>query len=474
MRQRARWWGSGAVLLALAAAGPAAAQPAGPLDVDEAVRIALRQNYSFKQAEAAVASASGGRLDALAGLLPGVTGSYSYSHNSSTTTLTDFPVRQQIDDQSGSIVVLDTDNLDLNDVSRNNVFGVSARQDVSLPLWYQYRASNADVKAAEFGREAAAQDLAFNVRQQFYLVLRAQDLLTVQTEDLRLARDEETRINSMFELGSVARVDVLKARVRVAEAEVALIRQQNQVEIENARLATLLGFSPDTRLQLDGVLEGTPARVDSAAAVDEARVRPVVRQSQESLNAARARFKAAALSRLPGVFASFDANGTTGSSESDQIRTATDPGDPSIILLFPTPQENDINRDGWTFRVGASVSLDAFFNMGSHKRARAGEQSARYQLEGLELAVQEELEEAILNYRASVSSIDAAVRGVQAAEEDLRLSQERYRQGLGTVLELLEAQVNLTRARNSLVNAQTGLKISEAAVDKARGAPLPR
>jgi len=62
---------------------------------------------------------------------------------------------------------------------------------------------------------------------------------------------------------------------------------------------------------------------------------------------------------------------------------------------------------------------------------------------------------------------------VDSAEEDLRLSQERYQQGLGTVLELLEAQVNLTRARDTLVNALTVLKISEAALDKARGASLP-
>ena len=62
---------------------------------------------------------------------------------------------------------------------------------------------------------------------------------------------------------------------------------------------------------------------------------------------------------------------------------------------------------------------------------------------------------------------------MESAEEDLRLSQERYRQGLGTILELLEAQVNLTRARYNLVNALTGLKISEAALDKARGTPIP-
>jgi len=123
--------------------------------------------------------------------------------------------------------------------------------------------------------------------------------------------------------------------------------------------------------------------------------------------------------------------------------------------------------------VGAQVNLDFFFNTGATKRARWQARQSQSRLMDLKLAVQQELEEAILNYRASLKAVDVARRGVESAQEDMRLSEERYQQGLGTILDLLEAQVALTRARNNLVNAQTGVKISEAALDKARGAPLP-
>ncbi len=123
--------------------------------------------------------------------------------------------------------------------------------------------------------------------------------------------------------------------------------------------------------------------------------------------------------------------------------------------------------------MGASVTLDAFFNIGADKQARAAARQAEYHIQDLKLAVQQEVEEAILNYRTSIAAIETAQRGVEASQEDLRLSEQRYEQGLGTVLELLQSQVNLTTARNNLVNAQTGLKISEAALDKARGAALP-
>ena len=442
----------------LGALAPVAlAQAPKSIDVDEAVRIALDQNYTYRQAKADVSAAAGSRLEAIAGLLPSATGSVSYTESDRTSTLI-------VIEQDG--VPIPSLPIPTGSRTKTTASGISLRQDFSLPLWYLYRSANANARAAQHGHVAAGQDLAFQVRQQFFLVLRAQDLRQVQEEDLRLARDEERRINSMFELGSVARVDVLKARVRVADAEVALIRQQNQVAIERTRLTTLLGFSPNTPLQLTGDLSAEVVAVDSTGAVDEATRRPDLLQVQGQYGSASNLYKAAVTSRLPNLFATVSWNTSSGDGDSDNLDFST--GVPrNVNTLF------DTDSDSWTLRVGASVNLDAFLNMGQHKRTRAAKQWAAYQLENKKLAVQQELEEAILNSRASISSIDASERGVESAEEDLRLSQERYRQGLGTVLELLEAQVNLTRARNSLVNSLTGLKISEAALDRARGAPLP-
>ena len=459
-------------VIALATPMVAAAQvPDGPLDVDEAVRIALRQNYAYRQQEAIVAAASGNRLNAIAGMLPFLNGSYTYNKSDGTTTLIDFPVIQDITTDPPT-PVLPLRDLDLSDERSSKAWGLSLSERLSLPIWFTYRSAHSQVSWSNYGREAAAQQLGFDIRSQFYLVLRAQDLLTVQQEDLRLARDEERRINSMFELGSVARVDVLKARVRVSDAEVTLIRQQNAVDIESSRLATMLGFTPDTKLQLAGDLSAGIAPLDSTAAAEEALRRPDLQQARAALSSASNRHKAALTSWAPSLFADFSYTNSTGDRGGDDLGRQVDPSTGNLIT-FPSPSQSSTEFDGWSLRVGAEVNLDALLNAGDYKTAGADKRQAEYVLEGLELAAQQELEEAILNLRASLSSIDAAGRGVESAEEDLRLSQERYRQGLGTILELLEAQVNLTRARNILVNALTGLKISEAALDKARGAPLP-
>lgn len=440
----------------------AAAPPAGPLDVDEAVRIALRQNYAYRQAETGVASAEGSRMSALANLLPSATGSASYSKSDQTSQ----NLRTLINGTKSGYPTLPEDSQ-----SHSTGIGLSVNQSLSLPLWYRYRGSDASVQAAIHGRVASAQELAYQVRQQFYMVLRAQDLLNVQTESLRLARDEERRVQSMFDLGSVAKVDVLKAKVQVSEAELALIRQENQVAIERSRLATLMGFSADTPLTLAGNLSAAPAPVDSANVASEALVRPDIRQAIAQRGSAASNAKAATLSRVPGLFARFNYSKSSGGRVSDtfQVFELAD----STKVAIPYNIQADNESHGWSVQVGASVTLDAFLNSGDSKQARAAARQAEYHIQDLKLAVQQEVEEAILNYRASIAAIETAQRGVEASQEDLRLSEQRYEQGLGTVLELLQSQVNLTTARNNLVNAQTGLKISEAALDKARGAALP-
>jgi outer membrane protein TolC len=449
----------------------AADPPPGPLDVDDAVRIALKQNYAYQATQAGVGIAEGARTTALAGLLPTARGDVSYAEGDQTLTL------NNLDYIFVNGVPTAKRDIPLDSKDTGTSYGLSLREDLSLSRWFNYQGSRDDVRASEFGEEAGAQDLAYTVRQQFYLVMRAQDLLVVQEEDLKLARDEERRVQSMFDLGSVARADLLKAQVRVSEAELALIRQQNQVGIERSRLATLLGYRPETPLKISGNLEATPMVLDSTQAAEESMSRPVLRQAQAQLESAGNLHKAAAWSWFPSLFATLSYGSLTGDRTSDEIGQQVLVGQPAAgdttLVLFPTPVDSDLERDRTDWAVGAQVNLNIFFNQGANKRARWQARQSRSRLMDLQLAVQQELEEAILNYRSSLKAIDAARRGVESAEEDLRLSQERYQQGLGTILDLLEAQVALTRARNNLVNAQTGVKISEAALDKARGAPLP-
>ena len=68
-----------------------------------------------------------------------------------------------------------------------------------------------------------------------------------------------------------------------------------------------------------------------------------------------------------------------------------------------------------------------------------------------------------------IRSLWVAKTGLESAEEDLKLSQEKYNVGSGTILDLLDAQVNLQRSRQQYVVALTAARIAEAQIERARG-----
>jgi len=444
------------------------------LDVNQAVKLALQNNPGFRQAQANVSLASANRNSALVGLLPSVSGSYGYSDRNSTDTRPGQPVDFTRNVDTGEIeTVYQSADFSLESGSNTNSFGFTVNEDLSLAQLFSWRGSQAVLRAQEHSRESAAQGLVFNVRNQFYLTLRAEALLEVQKEDYDLAQNERRRTQTMFDLGSVAKADVLKAQVRVTEAEVALIRQRNAVEVAHSVLATYLGLEATTRFDLQGNLEITPVDFDSTQVLEDVQHRPDLLSAAANVNAASHELTASMVSRVPALFASYSRSTATGNSEFETLTdNLVDPGPPPRFVRFPARFPGDIDTDSWSFQFGARVTIDAFLNISHDQASRARLRLAEEQESATRLVAQQEVEQAMLDIRASISAIASAEQGVTASEEDVRLSRERYEQGLGTFLDLLQAQVALTRARSTLVDAKTALKISEANLERARGVPV--
>jgi|GEM_PF-5738423 len=202
------------VPVALAFAGgpaQAAERYSGSLDVDQAVHLALTNNYDHKQSESSLALAGANRMNALTRLLPSASGNYTYSRNNSSTTAFNLPAVTTADGN-----VLSTADFIIDSDQHLNTWGLNLNQNLSLPLFLRLRQAGANIAAARQGVEASGQALAFSVRSEFYLALRAEALLQVQQQDYDLAQNELKRTQTMFELGSVAKADVLKAQVRVS------------------------------------------------------------------------------------------------------------------------------------------------------------------------------------------------------------------------------------------------------------------
>jgi outer membrane protein TolC len=424
------------VALLLGAGGTADAADAPPADVrgaisvDEAVRVALARNFDLLSTEQSVRAAGGRTRQAWQGYLPSLTSRVNYSHNYDN-------VQQAFGVDFVSPAESYTTSLTLS----QTLLDWGAIKDI--------QAASRSHAASEYSYVFARSDLVLAVKQQYYTLLQAQLLSDVADSALVLARQELRRVQSLFDLGMVARGDVLKAQVRVSQSQLDLISQRGSVVNERARLARLLGQNPsDDLVASEDIREATVA-VDSAAVFEEAvRNRPDLLAAQAGWRAAEAAVGSARAGYYPTVTGSYS-SALTGynkyaPSEGEFINTL------GITVNFPL-------FEGW------------FGKSGQLMQSRAQAEQARYAYQQKRLDVEVEVREAVNAARQANEGVAVARDGLASAEEDLKLSQEKYNVGSGTILDLIDSQVALQRARSSLVTALTQARVAEAQIERVRG-----
>lgn len=414
-----------------------------PLSLDELVRIAKERNFGLQRFRETSAQARSSRRSTLSGLLPSLAGSIDYNQSES-----------RFRGPSVDLVTGEVRTANLRSPSDSYQLGVGGRLNIVDPVqWYGLAESNRRIVAADYSVEDAEQDLVFFVQSQYYALIRAQALAAVRQRSRDLSGEQLERARALYELGSVARTDVLQAQVSHASAERERIAAANAIEQERANLAVLLSISLDSPLEVEqpGALPDTSLVFDEAAYVAEGlEQRPDYLRARSALEAARLSETAAGWRRWPSI----GGNYSYGKRE-DKI------GD-----LF----DDFGNEYSWSFGVGLDVPIfDGFSTKAAIEQAAASRRQEERTMEELRLQVALDVRQALLDLTNAVEGIRAAREGVGFAEESVRLQQALYESGGGTLLEWNNAQVELTRARNDLVETEINLRQAHAALEKARG-----
>jgi len=280
----------------------------------------------------------------------------------------------------------------------------------------------------------------------------------VSRESERLARDEETRAEALLEVGTVARGDVLKARARRATTQLDRISAVNQVEIQRSKLKQVIGLKPGTPLTIDTALEEHVVLPDSATAIATAlRSRPDLSRADAAERAARAGLFGARAKRLPSL---------TGSASVDRSKITDRLSDP-----VEGESKVSFNSTEWLGTVRLSLPIfDGFALEGGMKAAKGTLLEAEAQRRQREVDVAVEVQQAWLLVREAVERIDVAKEGLASAQEDYNFSKGRYDLGAGTFLDLLNAEVSLSQAKQSYVEAVADAHVAEASLERAVGA----
>jgi outer membrane protein len=428
---------------------PASRVPTGDRwSLARAVAAALEGNVDARSARARTLQARGSALSAWSGILPSLTGNLTYNHS--------IP-----DKQSSVFIVADSSGTPATFlVKRRQQQVVSAGVQsnlVSIPAWSEKRRQDLLRHTAKESEAEVRNGVVYTVKQQYFALVKAERLAEVSRESERLARDEETRAEALFEVGTVARGDVLKARARRATTQLDRIRAENQVEIQRSKLKQVVGVRPDTSLEIDTTLDENVVLPDSASAVSTAlQSRPELSRAFGAERAARAGLFGARAGRLPSI---------SGSLEVDRSKNTT------LLEELGTGEIDDsYYATEWFGQVRLSLPIfSGFETEGRTKSARGALLAAEAERRQREVDVAVEVQQAWLLVREAVERIDVAKEGLASAEEDYSFSKGRYDLGAGTFLDLLNAEVNLAQAKQSYVEALADAHVAEAAMERAVG-----
>jgi outer membrane protein TolC len=416
---------------------PDAALPATgkTLDLESAVRIALDQNPLNRAASEGIAVAKEAVGEARAPFYPDLGLNAGYSRWERHAFLPSGIGRLGIPSLIGPT---------------NDWFsGLATRYTL-----FDFGQRRAELKAAQaregVAKEEAArvrQDIVLEVHQAYFGLVAALETARVVQEALRRAEDHLRLAKLQKEAGAVPQVDVVRAQVEVADAGLTLARAESLVRIGRGGLNTAMGLPVETRLDIDTrIRELTrPDDISLTEAMNKAvELRPEIRAAEQRIAASRSGVSAAKSAFGPKVRgeARFGWQDTT---------------------FFP-------NDKDWL--VGLSLDLPLFDGFSrKHKLAKAKAEVSKEEANSARLAqtVRQEVWTAYSRLKESfaiVASTDALVRD---AQESLRLANERYKVGAGTITDLLDSETALARAEATRVGAQWDYQIARAVLRRSVG-----
>jgi outer membrane protein len=308
-----------------------------------------------------------------------------------------------------------------------------------------WAATDAAKRTAEsFKDEAELQKdlITLAVKESYFNLLLTRRLVTVNEQALDRAVLNLRSARGFFDVGTRPKSDVTRAEVDVANAQVNVIRALNAVNLARTALNTSMGIAVNTDTQIKDILTYAEYRVDPAAVSTEA-----IKQRPEA-RAARARAEGAE-AVVRQMFRDFFPNLVASGS----VGTAT--------TSFEEFWSAGIELRWNIFDGGNKISR--------YKEAKILRDAALTRIRDTELTIWREVEQAYITLAAAEAQIGAARKAVESADENFRLSQGRFDAGVGTIIELTDAQLALTTAQSQEAQALADFRTAIARLERAVG-----
>jgi outer membrane protein len=422
------------LLAALVPAALSAQDSARSISLDEAIQLARQNSPQVIAARNAINANEATVRTRMSAFFPTVSGSFSSGWSAGQTF-----------NSAGDIINRNTET----------PWSWSRRISANWLLFdggdrnFQLRSARANVDAAEANEVAAEFSVAYSVAQQYYAGLAARESRAAAATALAEAEQIQRAANARIASGAATRSDSLRAVIAVGNQQLAVMTAENDLQNANAALTRLVGtpFSV-TAAAADTVL--APVLPDSAELARYLDTAPTVRAAQASVAAASAGVRSSRTDYWPTLSTSYGLTNNI-SDENFQLWHGRTLQNKSFGLSMSVPIFNGLGREE------------------AVQRARITEINAKASLRDAQMLAQQQLVQYLGQLRLAQARIAIQQASLEAAQEDLRVQQQRYGLGASTQLELLTTQTQLNSARYNLVNARYQLRIARAQLEQLLG-----
>ncbi len=294
------------------------------------------------------------------------------------------------------------------------------------------------------------QETALNVRTGYYAVLRSAAFVRVNEASVAQSVEQLRVTRAQQNAGVASAFDVLRAQTQLDNNRQALIQSRNQLLIAKNGFANTVGVDPSTPVDLADIPE-----IPALPPLDEATLlaqafdrRPEYFQSDTNILKATKNVRLARRNLEPFLNAS-----VTGAYNITEpaFGTNKDTGSAGLTLSVPL-------WDGGATREAV-------------KAARADERQSLIQKDQFVRGIKAEVQQAIIAVRDAFERQSTTAQTVTQAREALRLANVRFQAGVGTQLEINDAQTALTQAETNQVNARYDYLSALARLNRAVGEP---
>jgi len=362
------------------------------------------------------------------------TGAYSRINPVPGTAAAPLGIRQRFNEYTGSV--------DLN----QNIYDfgkTSSSVDVSK---YNLESSRSDLSTSQ-------DTIILGVKQAYYGVLQAKRNRDVAADVIKQFQLHLDQAQGFYDVGTKARIDVIKAEVDLSNANLSLINAENAFKISRITLNNAMGV-PDPP---EYTIEDNLSFQQYAITLEEATTRAFEnRPDLQSVIAKRQAAEANINLASSGYYPVLSGNASYLSGAQDVPPSALEHG--------------GLDR-GWQVGVALTIPLFSGF-LTSHQVAEA--RSNLYVLKANEESLRQQIlldvRQAYLNLQAAEASISTADLASKQAKENLDLANGRYTAGVGSPIEVSDAFATYITAQATYTGALYFYKIAQASIERAMGA----